>query len=130
MKTALILLSTLLVLGCSSDDHGLAQNSPIPPPVEQEPLASLWGMVVGESGACIEGATVTVVDGQGLGQSIEQTTDCDAWGYEAGFVFRNLTPGVAMTLRATAPGYGADERSVVPSLEQYTAFVMAPPKLP
>jgi hypothetical protein len=53
-------------------------------------------MILDEGGACIVGATATVVRGQRLGQSITQTP-CDAWAYGGGFVYKDLTPGVEMT---------------------------------
>ena len=49
-------------------------------------------------------ARVEIVAGQGLGQIIEQRTPCGAWDHDGGFEFRELTPNVAMTLRASAPG--------------------------
>jgi hypothetical protein len=72
-------------------------------------------MVINETGSCIVGATVEVVRGQGFSQSITQTTPCDAWGDDGGFVFRDLTPGAEMTLRTSALGYGALEKTVVPN---------------
>jgi len=131
MKTVLVVLSMLTVLGCSGDGEQVSQISPIPaPPVEEAPVASVWGMVVTQSGVCIDGATVTVVGGQRLGESIEQTTPCDAWGYGGGFVFKNLTPRVAMTLRATAVGYGTEERTVIPNAEPQRAVLLALAPLP
>jgi len=69
---------------------------------------------------------VTVVRGQRLGQSITQTTPCDAWAYDGGFVFNNLTPGVEMTLRTSAVGYAPVEKTVVPSLGPQTALILVP----
>jgi len=72
-------------------------------------------MVGEQSGACLEGATVQVVSGQGpIGQSITQRTPCDYWSWDGGVVFRDLTPGVEMTLRASAPGWTTEEKIVVP----------------
>jgi hypothetical protein len=85
-------------------------------------------MVVSEGGACIVGATVQVVRGQGLGQSITQTTPCDAWGDDGGVVFKDLTPGVEMTLRASASGYVAQEKIVVPNGAQ-RALLFEPSRL-
>jgi hypothetical protein len=82
-------------------------------------------MVVDEAGVCIVGATVQVVRGQGLGQSITQTRPCDAWAYDGGVVFSDLTPGVEMTLRASAAGYAAQERHVVPSSGAQMAVLFA-----
>ena len=132
MKPALAILSTLALLGCSEENGQLLQppiQDPETPIPEASPV-SLWGMVVDGSGVCIVGASVTVVGGQGLGQSIEQTTPCNAWAYDGGFVFRNLTPGVAMTLRATAVGYADEELTVIPSLGPQRSFLVAPSRLP
>jgi hypothetical protein len=114
-KVALALLSTLTLLGCASDSP---QRLPGP-----TPLTQLWGMVVEDSGVCIAGATITVVAGQRAGQSIKQTTPCDAWAISGGVVFRDLTPGVAMTLRASAAGYADEEKTVVPHLGPQTAVL-------
>ena len=93
-------------------------------------LAFVWGMAVDESGVCIDEATATVVGGQGLGQRIEQSTPCDAWASDGGFVFKNLTPGEAMTLRATAVGYVTKDTTVVPSSGPQTALVIPMVRLP
>jgi hypothetical protein len=69
------------------------------------------------------------VRGQGLGQSVTQTTPCDAWGYEGGVIFRDLTPGVEMTLRASASGYAALEKTVVPSSGPQMAVLFAPSRI-
>jgi len=126
MKVALTILSTLALLGCSRED---VQELPVAPPPTVRPggsLTWLWGMVVDETGVCIVGATASVVHGQGLGQSVEQATPCDAWAYDGGFVFKDLTPGVEMTLRVSAPGFIVQERTVVPSLGPQTAVLFAP----
>jgi hypothetical protein len=86
-------------------------------------------MVVDESGVCIVGATVQVVRGQGVGQSVKQTTPCDAWAYDGGFVFRDLTPGVEMTLRASASGYAEQEKIVAPSSGPQMAVLFAPSRI-
>jgi len=76
---------------------------------------SLWVMVFGDSGACIAGAKVEVVDGQRLGQSIQQTEPCSVWWpFYGGVLFEGLTPGVEMTIRASAWGYVAQEKTVLP----------------
>jgi hypothetical protein len=83
--------------------------------VENAPkLVGLLGIVIEHSGNWVEGAIVEVVSGQALGQKVTQSTPCDHWGYSGGFIFKDLTPGVAMTLRASAPGWGTQEKIVVP----------------
>jgi hypothetical protein len=104
----LLFAAALCALGCH-DEAGV--TGPAPP---ARSGAFLWGMVVAESGVCIEGATATVVRGQGLGRSVQQKTPCDAWGYDGGFEFWDLTPGVEMTIRASAEGYAAREMTVFP----------------
>ncbi|HJR33431.1 MAG TPA: carboxypeptidase-like regulatory domain-containing protein [Gemmatimonadales bacterium] len=130
MKTALNILSALTLVGCAGENPYRLPTYPEPPPdlpPGQSPsLTSLWGMVVAESGVCIVGATVTVVKGQSLGQTITQTTPCDAWDYANGFVFRNLTAGVEMTLRSSAMGYEPVEKIVVPHFGAQTAVILAP----
>ena len=126
MKIALAILSSLMLLGCSQEN---VQPLPIGPGLPVTPV-SLWGMVVNEGGVCIVGATATVVAGQGLGRTITQATPCDAWGYGGGFTFKDLTPGVPMTLRASAPGYLEAERTAVPSAGPQTAFEFVLSRIP
>ena len=130
MRITRTVLSTLTLLGCSQESVQRLPTSPDPlvdPPVRPATsLTFLWGMVVHQSGVCIDGATATVVRGQGLGRSITQTTPCDAWAYDGGFVFKDLTPGVEMTLRVAAFGYAEEERTVVPSSGPQMAVIFAP----
>ena len=140
MKFALIIFVSLTLLGCSQQGaQSFLPTAPGPPtptsspvPVPAPPAGSLtflWGMVVDESGVCIVGATVQVVHGQGVGQSITQVTPCDAWSYDGGVMFRDLTPDVEMTLRASAPGYAAQEKTVVPSLGGQMAVLFVPSRI-
>ena len=131
MKMVLTVLVALTLVGCSRDgaDPFPTAPSPLAGTGSLSPtggsLAMLSGLVVTESGVCIVGATVEVVRGQGLGQSITQTTPCDAWGYSGGFVFSNLSPGVEMTLRAGAPGYASQEMTVTPSTFPHAAVLFS-----
>jgi hypothetical protein len=77
------------------------------------------GFVVNENGVCIENATVHVVSGRRRGESQLQETPCNAWGYGGGFLFKNLIPGVPMTLRASAPGWTTQEETFMPSTGAY-----------
>ena len=131
MRFALLFVGTLTLVGCSHDSPQRSPVAPSPPLVPTASPASsavLWTMVVSESGACIDGATIQVVSGQSAGVTVPQTTPCDAWAYDGGVLFKDLTPGVAMTLRATAPGWAPLEKTVVPSAGPYSAllFTLSP----
>jgi len=65
-------------------------------------------------GACIRDATVRLVSSQGEGQPLVQETPCDVWSH-GGFQFKDLKPGVAITIRAVAPGYAMKDTTFVPS---------------
>ena len=96
-------------------------------------LTWLQAKVVDESGVCIVDATVQVVRGQGVGPSITQKTPCNAWGDEfpslGGVFFNDLTPGVEMTLGASAPGYAALERTVIPLLGPMRTVLLVPSRI-
>jgi len=83
-------------------------------------------MVVDPSGGCIPGATIQVVAGQAAGEPITQQTPCSVWDYAGGVEWHNLTAGVSMTLRATAPGYAAEELTVTPFGGAQSAIIFAP----
>jgi uncharacterized protein (DUF39 family) len=83
-------------------------------------------MVVEDSGICIDDAAIQVIAGQAVGQIGTQREKCDAWSYSGGVIFRDLTPGVAITLRASASGYAPQEKTVVPTLGPQTAVIFTP----
>jgi hypothetical protein len=128
----------LAVFACSPDALRLpvAPTHPIPPvppsspPVPSSSRASVWVLVVKDSGVCVEGATATVVRGQRLGQSVPQMTPCSVWDYGGGIVFGDLTPGVEMALRVSAAGYVTQEVTVLPLLGPYTAVELYPARIP
>ena len=133
MRIALTLVSMVILLGCSEESNRRIPTLPTAPSPPAQPSSTpawLWGMVVDESGICIEGATATVVGGQAVGQTIAQTTPCDAWAYDGGFFFRDLTPGVEMTIRATAPGRASEEQKVMPSFGSGMAVLFSPARAP
>jgi len=90
-------------------------SSSSPPPPAPSPSGFLWVMAVGAGGVCVEDATVEVVGGQGVGQIGTQRTPCAVWDYDGGISFWGLTAGVELTLRASAPGYTAQEKTVTPT---------------
>ena len=118
MRLALTVLTTLTLLGCSGESAlPTAPTSPAlgPYPPTSGGSAWLWAMVVEESGICILDATIQVIAGQAAGQIATQSERCDAWS-DGGVIFKDLTPGVEMTLRASVPGYVPQEKTVVPTI--------------
>lgn len=125
MKLTSIFLMALTALSCSTEG-GLPMPTaptaptpsapPTPVPPTPTPVAFLAGMVLGAGGGCIVGATVEVVGGQGLGQTARQVVQCSWWDWEDGFEFRELVPGVEVTLRASAPSFVPAEKTFLPSL--------------
>ena len=72
----------------------------------------VWGHVVEDSGVCIAGATVRIVEGPGEGRYTPQRYPCDAWSYGDGFEFADLPMGATVKLRATADGYKSQDQKV------------------
>jgi hypothetical protein len=121
MRHARIIVAAVAVWGCSNETAPSTPASPLTPGP-----ASLWGMVVEDSGLCIAGAAVRVVGGQAIGRNAVQEGPCDAWGYGGGFLLTGLTPGVAMTLRVSAPGYAPKDTTVLPRVGAQTALLITP----
>ena len=132
MKLAMIALAALILGGCSRERQSPIGptpdpviSAPTPPPADPAPATNgwIWAMAVRESdGGCIAGATFTVVSGQAhVGDVITQQTPCAVWDYgDVGVWFWDLTPGVAMTLRASAVGYSSVERTVYAQISGYS----------
>ena len=124
MKSARSFLAALALWGCAQPEP----TAPSPP--ENPPTGSsdvwIWLMVVDQTGACIPGATIQVVAGQDVGEPITQDTPCDVWGEEGGVEYHHLTAGVSMTLRATAPGYAVEKKTITPLGGWVSATIFAP----
>ena len=101
-------------LGSHLSSRGTARLSMIASPISS-PSTFLWVMALDAAGICVPNATIEVVGGQGVGRSGTQSTPCAYWDYDGGVIFEGLIPGVEMTLRATAPGYAAHEKTVTPT---------------
>ena len=136
MRYAAVLLTVLALSGCSESadaDRPIGPGSPEPPTVADPPepssqpgppsTAFLWAYVVDDvtKQLCIPGAWVEVVAGQAVGERAEQETPCSIWDYGGGVLLRGLTPGVAMTLRVSAPGHLTRDTTVVPTLGPQSA---------
>jgi hypothetical protein len=129
LKFPIAALIVLTLVGCSPaapsppspNPTTPTLDSPSPSPSPPGPPAAtngwIWAMAVDRTGLCIADATFEIVSGQGpIGDIIRQETPCSVWDYSGGITLRNLTTGVAMTLRASAPGYNTVERSLFPKL--------------
>ena len=117
-----ILIIVVVLAGCSSEGvprTPTAPTSPVAPappapPTPTNGSALLWVMVIGESGACIDGATIQIVGAQGAGEAIPQRTPCGVWDYDGGLLLTDLTPGVELALRGAATGYTQREMGFLP----------------
>jgi hypothetical protein len=130
MRRASRLLAVVALSGCAEGaapyDPAEAPPPPAPPPaVVPITGAFLWGVVVDRSGACLAKATVEVMSGPGAGERAEQVTPCGVWDSDGGFLFTGLTSGVAMTIRASAPGYVTKEVTATPDRGPQTVTVIA-----
>lgn len=86
MRFGLIVLMTLMALGCSPEDARrlpTTPGSPSPTPAPNS-LGNVTGAVVDSGGLCIDGATVQIVRGQASSQSITQRAPCDPWSAAGG----------------------------------------------
>jgi hypothetical protein len=115
VRLAVTFSTALTLFGCSRQSAPQLPTVPGPTVATAPKPVDLVGLVISSSGNCVEGATVEVVSGQALGQKVSQSTPCDHWDFGGGFLFKDLTPGVAITLRASAPGWGTQEQIVVPA---------------
>ena len=106
--------------GTPSPEVTATVTPPPPPPAPNPPAPTLIALrvdVYTESGECIPGAKVEIVAGQPIGESGTTPTACFGW-WDAGppaIVFWPLVNGREVTLRASAPGYLAQEITVVPT---------------
>jgi hypothetical protein len=116
MRCTFIPLMLTALCACTSDHltNGVDGESPLPP--GPGPLAVIQGMIVRDDGACIDSASVRVVQGQSLDRSAAQRTPCDVSTGKGGFVLTDLTPGLPMTIRATAPGYLSLDKTITPTI--------------
>lgn len=131
MRYAPYLIAAVMSAACSDGRPGLLPTG-LPPDTKQPPhpvaTAFVWGMVVDESGVCIDSVTVSIIAGQGVGQSVQQKPPCGAWDYGGGFNFTDLTPGLFITLRVSAPGYAVLDTTVVTRVGTQFPVLITPRK--
>lgn len=106
MTRAMRLLAVVVLAGCAEAAA---------PTVAPYTGAFVRAVVVARDHGCVPDATVRVVGVQLVHDSLTQVTRCGPWdGDASSFFFQGLVPGVAVTLRASAPGYVAKELTVLP----------------
>ena len=125
MKFAVAILALSTLFGCSADTPHRLPTVPSPPQANPPTSSTgvIWVMVIEErgSGACLPDATIQTVDQSGEpGEKIRQEP-CSVWDYGGGVELKALTPGVAIKLRASAPGYVTRDQSFLPSVGSYSA---------
>jgi hypothetical protein len=107
MTRAMRLLAVVVLAGCAEAAA---------PTVAPYTGAFVQAVVVARDRGCVPDATVRVVGGPLVHDSLTQVTRCGPWdGDGSSFFFQGLIPGVAVTLRASAPGYVAKEITVLPA---------------
>ena len=86
------------------------------------------GIVLTASRECIEGTTVEVVGGPVLvGQKAMQKTQCDLERFTGGFMFDDpVALGIEMTVRASAPGYVSQVRTVEIDWSELITLTLVP----
>ena len=116
MKFGVGILVIVGLAGCSSDGVPSLPTAPASVATTSPTTGSalLWVMVIEESGACVDGATIQIVGAQAAGEPVTQTTPCAMWDVDGGLLLRNLTPGVELTLRAAATGYRSRDMTFLP----------------
>lgn len=126
-----VLIVVALVTASACADAGLmsTEDGELPLPPGPGPLAVVTGMIVRDDGMCIDSASVRVVQGQALDRSAAQRTPCDGPAGTGGFVLNDLTPGLPMTIRATAPGYLSLDKTITPAPPPQPLVVFALQKL-
>jgi hypothetical protein len=137
MKPARTFLAAVALWGCAQSEPTSSQprgtESPPSTAPENPPTGSsdvwIWLMVIDRTGVCISGATTEVVAGQHTGQPVTQQTPCDAWAYSGGVEYHELTAGVPMTIRATAPGYATEDTTITPGGGPVSAITIVPRRL-
>jgi hypothetical protein len=130
MKRALAVLPTVALLACSQD---LASLPTVPSSTTSSPPniianVTLWGMGVDERGVCIPGATFRSWAARALA-GVRRRRPLATHGLTTGVVFTEVTPGIEMTLRASAPGYSDERRTVVPRSGSQYAVLFTPSRI-
>lgn len=136
MRNGTLLFAALVLSSCSGGETsrtpptGFVQVAPTAPPTPPPvaipapvdtifPAAKGWlqVMVMGQGGACIDGAMIEIVSGPGTGFSGKQSAYCDVWDPWGGYYLYGLVEAEPIIIRASAPGYGSAESTFYPSAD-------------
>src|SRR5688500_10547505 len=97
MKFGVTILVVVALAGCSreslpSTPTAPASPLPSPGPAPTTGSALLWVMVIGDSGACIQGATIQIVRAGGADEPIPKKPPSGPWAKTAGWPCAALPP--------------------------------------
>jgi hypothetical protein len=100
---ALICAFLFLFLNCSGDSPTAPQSAGAPP---SNATAPVFGFAHDESGVCIPGAVVELLDGPRAGAKVTQSDPCGSvWDVDGGYSFSGLPRDVSVRIRASKAGY-------------------------
>ena len=98
----------LLLFSCNGDSP-TAPPSLQPTPPAANNAGFVWGYVHDESGVCIQGAVVEVLDGPRAGTKSTQNGPCSVWDSDGGYSFRDLPSNTNVRMRASKQGFQSQE---------------------
>ena len=124
MRFSPVVFAVLLASGCA--DSKLPTQPTVPPPAVVSTV-EVVAIVVDSGGPCLDDGIVEIVRGQRAGERFPNALPCDYWGGPY-IRLQNLTPLEPITLRGSAPGYEAQERTITPGLTRVVEFVLLPTK--
>lgn len=101
---------SLLLLGCNGNSP---TEPPLPPPAT---TGFVSGTILVNTGACLPGAVVEILDGPRAGDRVTQNQCGGAWdGAPPGFSFTSVPVSVPVRVRASKQGYRSKEETFLPT---------------
>ena len=136
MRWTSVLLVAIAFSACSGDAQYASPtapgaSTPLPSAASSspKPRAFVLVFVVANTGTCLEDVTVKLLLPGHDSQSTRQVTPCDAWGDSGGALFKDLPPGIEVTVRSSVAGYAPAEAAVTTTLDGHMAIELVPVKL-
>ena len=130
--TSVMPVAVVVLSACSGDRASVLPAAPssvstVSSTAASSQRTSLLVMVTDDSGICLENATVELRYGL-ESQSVPQVTPCAVWDYDGGALFKDLAPGLDVTVRSSVTGYVPQEKAVKTSLGPQMAVILVPMK--